>query len=125
MLVLALIVSLLVYYTGFYLFAVWYAHRRMAPGGPPSGDFIAQMGHAGWGALIVSQCVIWLPRFAWMESWIAALIGLGAAILLWAAPKEFLWDKYVEGQDFASNLTDFLFYLLGAGIITSLAVSIL
>ncbi len=122
---LALIVSLLVYYLGFYLLSLWYARRRIGSSGPPSVDFIAQMAHSGWGALIVSQFVIWLPRFAWIDDWLAALIGSMAVSLLWAGPKEFLWDKYVEGQSFEDNMIDFAFYLIGAATMTVSVVLLL
>ena len=68
----------------------------------PSNDFIAQMGHAGWGALIVLA-------FALYGHPLWGALG----VLAWAVPKEFAYDAIIEGQSLAENAHDFLFYQVG------------
>lgn len=70
----------------------------------PSNDLIAQLAHVGWGiAVPLIFYRFHLP--------LVGIFGLWA----YAALKEFVFDKYVEGQTFDDNIKDFAFYALGAG----------
>lgn len=88
----------------------------------PSFDLVAQLGHAGWGALIVLLFYVFFPRalaqriFRKLKWWhfAVALLGL-TGVLAWALPKEFIFDTLVEGATQANNLKDFAFYMVGAG----------
>jgi hypothetical protein len=78
----------------------------------PSTDLIAQLGHAGWGALFVLAFALFGHE----------RMGI-AAMFIWATPKEFIFDVFVEGESVAAGVRDLGFYSAGVmGAILLLAV---
>lgn len=86
----------------------------------PSPDLLAQLGHAGYGALIVFVFYVFFPLarirqiFGKRWKWLAAVIGV-VGVLTWALPKEFIFDTLIERASQANNLRDLSFYLVGSG----------
>lgn len=74
----------------------------------PSNDFIAQMGHGGWGALII---MAFYATGTKLHKPLAKWGVLGAGV--WALLKEFVWDAIVEQQKTPDNVHDFLSYAIG------------
>jgi hypothetical protein len=78
-------------------------------------NFVAQTGHAGWGALVVIACVF---LFGYTTLPYVTLVALAAAGL-----KEFVYDRFFEASEVrGSDLEDFLFYALGIGVSVALVL---
>jgi len=68
----------------------------------PSNDLIAQLAHAGWGALIILTFHLFGHMF-----WGAL------SVLAYATVKEFAFDKLVEQQSLSDNLHDWIYWMVG------------
>lgn len=76
-------------------------------------EFVTQSSHFFGGATLVL-----LPLVRGLSGWWAYGI-----LLLWAIPKEYVWDLLVEQDTVVSSSLDFSMYLLG-GVIALLAAKV-
>jgi hypothetical protein len=82
-----------------------------------STSFLATMAHSGWSATILAiGILISMPGLP--NLWVVSILS-GAILLLWAAPKEFLYDANFElpKQTAADNWEDFFGYVGGVAIV--------
>lgn len=71
-----------------------------------SAGFLAQSAHLAWGALFV-----FAPAAMGAPHWLGPVL-----LLIWSAPKEFVWDLIVEQDTVPKSALDFGMYWLGGGL---------
>lgn len=73
----------------------------------PSPDLIAQLAHIFAGIACPLAVVAIFPKKKHILIWAVCLFAV------YAATKEFIFDKFIEQQSAVNNAKDFLFYMTG------------